>query len=233
MESTRWRNCVDLQWYMDSLLQFAGYLDTPLRMSTRSYISSEEVFSSLNNSTFCSKQQEARGLHSVSALFLPKSTHHSEDFFKTGVFKQHKIQDPPTFCSKQQEAWGLHSVSALFLQKSAHHQEDFFKIDHFKTKRTRTQLYPNSFLKNPGICSGALRRRIKAISREDPLVPCAKQQEAQGLHPNGSTFFFKKVQTTRRFHKALHGFAQESTRMTLVSTWQDMKEQDEASRTQP
>ena len=50
MESTRWRNCVDLQWYMDSLLQFAGYLDTPLRMSTRSYISSEEVFSSLNNS---------------------------------------------------------------------------------------------------------------------------------------------------------------------------------------
>ena len=50
MESTRWRNCVDLQWYMDSLLQFAGYLDTPLRISTRSYISSEEVFSSLNNS---------------------------------------------------------------------------------------------------------------------------------------------------------------------------------------
>ena len=50
MESTLWRSCVDLQWYMDSLLQFAGYLDTPLRMSTRSYISSKEVFSSLNNS---------------------------------------------------------------------------------------------------------------------------------------------------------------------------------------
>ena len=50
MESTRWRSCVDLQRYMDSLLQFAGYLDTPLRMSTRSYISSEEVFSSFNNS---------------------------------------------------------------------------------------------------------------------------------------------------------------------------------------
>ena len=33
-------------------------------------------------------------------FFLQKSAHHSEDFFKTAVFKQHKIQDPPTFCSK-------------------------------------------------------------------------------------------------------------------------------------
>ena len=46
--------------------------------------------------------------------------------------------------------------------------------------------------KNPGICSGAFRRRIKTISRKDPQAPCAKQQEARGLHPNGSTFFFKK-----------------------------------------
>ena len=28
--------------------------------------------------------------------------------------------------------------------------------------------------KNPGICSGALRVRIRAISRKDPLAPCAK-----------------------------------------------------------
>ena len=46
--------------------------------------------------------------------------------------------------------------------------------------------------KNPGICSGALRRRIRAISRKDPQAPCAKQQEARGLHPNRGTFFFKK-----------------------------------------
>ena len=31
----------------------------------------------------------------------------------------------------------------------------------------------------------------------------------------------------------LHGFAQESTRTTLVPTRQDLKEQDEASRAQP
>ena len=49
---------------------------------------------------FVPNKQEAWGLHSVSAIFLQKSAHHSEDFFKTAVFKQHKIQDPPTFCSK-------------------------------------------------------------------------------------------------------------------------------------
>jgi hypothetical protein len=87
--------------------------------------------------------------------------------------------------------------------------------------------------KNPGICSGALRRRIRAISREDPPAPCAKQQEARGLHPNGSTFFFKKVHTTRRSHEALHGFAQQSTRTMLVPAQQDLKKQDEASRAQP
>ena len=87
--------------------------------------------------------------------------------------------------------------------------------------------------KNLGICSGAHQRRIRVISRKDPPAPCAKQQEARGLHLNGSTFFFKKVHTTRRSHEALHGFAQESTRMTLVPARQDLKEQYEASRTQP
>ena len=50
--------------------------------------------------TLCSKQQVAWGLHSVSALFLQKSAHHSKGFFKTAIFKQHKIQDPPAPCSK-------------------------------------------------------------------------------------------------------------------------------------
>ena len=87
--------------------------------------------------------------------------------------------------------------------------------------------------KNPGICSGTLRRRIRKISRKDPLALCAKQHEARGLHPNGSTFFFKKVHTTQRSHEALHGFNQESTRTTLVPAQQDLKEQDEASRALP
>ena len=70
--------------------------------------------------TLCSKQQEARGLHSVSVLFLKKSAHHSKDFFKSAILKQHKIQDPTAPCSKQQEARGLHSVSVLFFFEKAH-----------------------------------------------------------------------------------------------------------------
>ena len=46
-------------------------------------------------------------------------------------------------------------------------------------------------------------------------------------------FFFKKVHTTQRSHEALHGFDQESTRTTLVPAQQDLKEEDEVSRTQP
>ena len=57
------------------------------------------------------------------------------------------------------------------------------------TKRTRTQLNQSSFQQGS---RGTFQWRIKKISRKDPQAPCAKQQEARGLHPNGSTFFFKK-----------------------------------------
>ena len=197
MESTRWRNCVDLQRYMDSLLQFAGYLDTPLRMSTRSYISSEEVFSSLNNSD------------SRPSNFLFQIARGSE-----------ATLSECTFFSKK-----AHTTQNASSRKTASRPQDkknpnIAKLELFSTKK-------------PDICSGAFQRKIREISTKDPQAPCAKQQEARGLHPNGGTFFFKKVHTTRRSHEALHGFTQESTRTMLFPTWQDLKEQDEASRTQP
>ena len=46
-------------------------------------------------------------------------------------------------------------------------------------------------------------------------------------------FSSKKCTSLRRSQEALHSFAQESTQTTLVPTRQDLKEQDEASRTQP
>ena len=150
-------------------------------------------------------------------------------------------------------------MSALFPSKKAHITQKTSSRQ--TTSRPHDKKNPDIAIselfstENPGICSRALRRRIRAISREDPPAPCAKQQEARGLHPNGSTFFFKKihttqrshealhpngnifffkkVHTTRRSHEALHGFAQESTRTMLVPAWQDLKEQDEASRAQP
>ena len=141
----------------------------------------------------------------MSALFPSKSAHHSEDFFKTDDFKATRQKEP------------RHSyIRALFDKKNL----DMAKSELFS-------------IKNPGICSGTLQRRIRTILRKESQAPCAKQQEARGLHPNGSTFFIKKVHTTRRSHEALHGFAQESTRTTLVPTRRDLKEQDEASRTQP
>ena len=100
MESTRWRSRVDLQRYMDSLLQFTGYLDTPLRMSTRSYISSEEVFSSLNNSDSRPSNflfQIARGSGatlSECTFFFKKRARHQEDFFKIDHFKTSRQKEP-------------------------------------------------------------------------------------------------------------------------------------------
>ena len=67
------------------------------------------------------------------------------------------------------------------------------------TSRLQDKKNPNRAIskfflkKNPGTCSGRLRRRIKAISRQDPPAPCSKQQEAWGLHPDGCTFSSKST----------------------------------------
>ena len=62
------------------------------------------------------------------------------------------------------------------------------------------------------------------------LVPNSKRLEG---YTQMDVLFLQKAQTTRRSQEALYGFAQESTQTMLVPTRQDLKEQDEASRTQP
>ena len=79
----------------------------------------------------------------------------------------------------------------FFLQKNAHHSECFFKTDGVRATRQKEPKHSNRALFKQG-SRGAFQRRIRKISRKDPQAPCAKQQEARGLHPNGSTFFFKK-----------------------------------------
>ena len=138
MESTQWRNYVDLQWYMESLPQFAGYSDTPLKMSTRSYISSEEVFSSLNNSDSRPSNflfQIARG----SGATLSECT-----FFFEKAHVTKKTSSRQTTSRPHDKKNPDRSISEFF------------------------------FIKNLGICSGALRRRIRVISRQDPPIPCSK-----------------------------------------------------------
>ena len=99
--------------------------------------------------TLCSKQQEARGLHSVSAPFFQKSAHHSKDFFKSAILKQHKIQRPSSSLFQIARGSGATlSECTFFFEKSARHQEDFFRtklLQGIMTKRSRTELYPSSF----------------------------------------------------------------------------------------
>ena len=159
--------------------------------------------------------------NNASEFFLNQRTRINAQRLQQGKISvpwTNQTQDPPTLCSKQQEARGLHSVSALFLQKSTRHRKYFFKVDHFKTLRQK-ELGPSRIR-----VLFDLQRRNRAVSRQDPPVPYSKQQKARGLHPNGSTFFFKKVHTTRRSHEALHGFAQKALgrRLFLLDkTWRN------------
>ena len=63
------------------------------------------------------------------------------------------------------------------------------------------------------------------------LVPNSKR--LGGYTQMDVLFSLKKRTSLRRSQEALHGFAQKSTQTTLVPTQQDLKEQDEAPRTQP
>ena len=83
------------------------------------------------------------------------------------------------------------------------------------TSRTHVKKNPDQaiseffLIKNPGICSGALRWRIRAISRQDPPAPCSKQQEAGGytmgvLFLPKSTHHLKIPRSATWFHSRNH-----------------------------
>ena len=63
---------------------------------------------------FCTKKQEARGLHSMSAIFFQKlHSLHSKEKNSEDI----KTERPSSFLCQIAEARGLHSLSALFLAK--------------------------------------------------------------------------------------------------------------------
>ena len=127
------------------------------------------------------------------------------------------------------------SECTFFLQKSAHHSECFFKTDGVRATRQKEPEHSIRALFNKEVGepfneeSGRFQEKTLKL-----LVPNSKR--LGGYIQMGVLFSpkkYKKVHTTQRSHKALHGFAQESTRTTLVPAQRDLKEQDEASRTQP
>ena len=117
-------------------------------------------------------------------------------------------------------------MSALFLQKSARHRKDFFKADHFKTlDKKNPERAISEFFLTFNEETEQFQDKILQL-----LVPNSKRLRG---YTQMDVLFLQKAHTTRRSQEALHGFTQESTRTTLVPTRQDLKEQDEASRTQP
>ena len=119
----------------------------------------------------------------------------------------------------------------FFLRKSARHREDFFKTDHFKASRQK-EPGPSHirvlFDKEPGYMLGSPLTKNQSNFKTRPSSSLFQIARGSGATPRWVYFFFKKAQTTRIFQEALHGFAQESTRTTLVPTRQDLKEQDKA-----
>ena len=111
-------------------------------------------------------------------FFLQKSAHHSEDFFRTGIFKQHKNSRPSNFLFQIARGSGATLSECTFSFKKAHITQ--------KTSSRQTNSRPHNkknpdraiseffLIKNPGTCFEALRRRIRAISRQDPPAPCSK-----------------------------------------------------------
>ena len=113
------------------------------------------------------------------------------------------------------------------------------RIQGWKTKHTSTQqlgftledIYKilQSTLSSQIVGSGA----VGHISSEDAFKFFRQGiARGSGATPNGCTCF-GKVHTTRRYQEALYGFTRETTQTMLVSTRQDLEEQEEASKVQP
>ena len=117
--------------------------------------------------TLCSKQQEARGLHLVSALFFQKSAHHSKEFFKSAILKQHKIQRPSNSLFQIARGSGATLSECTFSSKKRTSPRRLLQDK--TTSRTHDKKKPDRaiseffFIKNPGTCSGTFQRRIRAI----------------------------------------------------------------------
>ena len=105
----------------------------------------------------------------MSALFPQKSTHHSEDSFRTGFFKQHKDSGPSNFLFQIARGLGATLSECPFSSKKRMSPKDFLNVDHFKTLRQKepeTSHIRVFFIK--------LQRTIRATSRQDPLAPYSK-----------------------------------------------------------
>ena len=142
----------------------------------------------------------------MSALFLQKSAHHSEDKILSIIngFKKYKITHltrPSNFLFQIARDSGATLSECTFFFEKAHVTK---KTSRQTTSRPHDKKNPDRaiseffLIKNPSICSGALRRRIRAIFKTRPSSSLFQIARGLGATPRWEYFFFKKkVHTTR------------------------------------
>ena len=146
--------------------------------------------------------------------------------------KQLRFNTLQLFVPNSKRLGGLHSVSALFSPKKRTPLRMFLQ--------RQTASGPQD-KKNPNTASELFStRKSGSLSTKDQegFKKRSSSSLCQTARGSGATskweyFFLQKGAHHAKISQALHGFAQESTRTTLVPARQDLKEQDEASRAQP
>ena len=81
-------------------------------------------------------------------FFFQKSAHHSEYFFRTGIFKQHKDSGPSNFLFQIARGSGATLSECTFSLKKRTSQKRLLQgkpLQDLKTKRTRNEPYLSSF----------------------------------------------------------------------------------------
>ena len=150
------------------------------------------------------------------------------DYFRTQIFKQHKGSRPSNFLFQIARGSGATLSECTFSSKKRTSPKDFLNADHFKTLRQ----------KEPGTSHIRVLFDKTSTNKQSNFKTRSSSYLFQIARGSGATtrwtyFFFKKALTTRRSQEALQGFTPESTRMTFVTTHQDLKEQSETFRAQP
>ena len=119
--------------------------------------------------------------------------------------------------------------------KNAHHSEDFFKTDDFKTTRQKEPKHNYIralFDKEPRYMLGRLSTKIQDDFKKRPSSSLCQTVRGSRATSKWEYFFLQKGTHHAKISRSATRFRSKSTRTTLVPARRDLKEQDEASKTQ-
>jgi len=138
-------------------------------------------------------QQEARGLHSKSALFHSKKRTSLRRLPQDNSFSNAiRFKTLQLFVPNSKRLGGYTHWVHFFLQKSAHHSEDFFKIDHFKATRQKEpgHSYIRAlFDKEPGYMLRSPSTKNQSDFKRRPSSSLCQTAWGSGATPKWGYFF--------------------------------------------